>query len=241
MIRGADDVDQRADIYSFGILLYLMLCGQLPFVADDVTQILQMQLAQRPVPPRELNAELSPELAAIIERCLAKQRDDRYPSMAALLRDFEAALPAGADRELIAAQLGTAADAPFASALAFHEPRAHRPSQPALVEPSREADLTQAQRPPAPRGRKPMLAIGGALALVVIGVIAAQRITAGSRATPGELAPAVVAAAAPARAPALIAPPSTVELAQPPAGGPKHPAAIAARDVPAPTPAPTPA
>ncbi len=112
VIRGADDVDQRADIYSFGILLYLMLCGQLPFVADDVTQILQMQLAQRPVPPRELNAELSPELAAIIERCLAKQRDDRYPSMAALLRDFEAALPAGADRELIAAQLGTAADAP---------------------------------------------------------------------------------------------------------------------------------
>src|SRR5262249_8278041 len=43
MCVGADDVDQRADIYSFGILLYLMICGRLPFVDDNIDRVLQMQ------------------------------------------------------------------------------------------------------------------------------------------------------------------------------------------------------
>ncbi|HET9626899.1 MAG TPA: serine/threonine-protein kinase, partial [Kofleriaceae bacterium] len=123
--RGDDDVDQRADVYSFGILLYLMMCGRLPFVHDNLHRVLQMQLVQLPAPPRELNAELSPELAAIVERALAKERDDRYPSMEALLLDFEASLPPGADRLLIEAQFGTAEPA-FAAA----SNRIARPSQP---------------------------------------------------------------------------------------------------------------
>src|SRR3954468_5970295 len=62
--RGDDEeIDQRADVYSFGILLYLMMCGRLPFVDDSVTRVLQMQLVQLPEPPREVNSELSPELA----------------------------------------------------------------------------------------------------------------------------------------------------------------------------------
>ncbi|HEU4732853.1 MAG TPA: serine/threonine-protein kinase, partial [Kofleriaceae bacterium] len=71
-----DDVDQRADVYSFGILLYLMMCGRLPFVDDSLHRVLQMQLVQLPRPPREINSELSPELAVIVERALAKDPDD---------------------------------------------------------------------------------------------------------------------------------------------------------------------
>jgi eukaryotic-like serine/threonine-protein kinase len=118
--RGDDDIDLRADVYSFGIVLYLMLCGRLPFVDDNLQRVLQMQLAELPVSPREVNAEITPELAAVVERALAKQRDDRYLSMEAMLRDFEAALPPGADRLLIEAQSGARVhDTPFAGAMAI--------------------------------------------------------------------------------------------------------------------------
>jgi serine/threonine-protein kinase len=132
--RGDDDVDQRADVYSFGILLYLMMCGRLPFVDDSLHRILQMQLVQLPPPPREVNSELSPELAVIVERALAKERDDRYPSMDALLRDLEAALPEGADRLLIMAQSGgTQHDTPFAGGLVRRDSARMRSSVPSSV------------------------------------------------------------------------------------------------------------
>jgi serine/threonine-protein kinase len=103
-----DDVDHRADIYSFGILLYLMLCDQVPFEDDNLLRVLQMQIFEPLPPPRSVNPDLSPELAAVIERALAKDPDDRQPSMAALLSELEAAIPPGADRLLIEAQVGAA-------------------------------------------------------------------------------------------------------------------------------------
>ena len=118
-IRGEDDVDPRADIYSFGVLLYLMLCGRLPFYDENLLKVMQMHLSVPSPPPRTINPALSEELAAVVERALAKRREDRYATMDALLLDLEAALPAGSDRLLIEAQSGTAlGDTPFASALA---------------------------------------------------------------------------------------------------------------------------
>jgi eukaryotic-like serine/threonine-protein kinase len=139
MCRGDEDIDQRADIYSFGILLYLMMCGRLPFVDDSVDRVLEMQLVQLPPPPREVNAALTPELAAIIERALAKRPEDRYPSMDALMRDLEAALPPGSDRMLIEAASGaTMGDTPFAGALSGMDSlRMARQSQPLPIAPAR--------------------------------------------------------------------------------------------------------
>lgn len=135
MCRGEEDIDQRADVYSFGILLYLMMCGRLPFVDDSPHEVLQMQVDQRPTPPREVNPDLSPELAEIIERALAKRPEDRYPSMEALLHHLEAALPSGADRLLIEAQSGTTLrNTPFAGALSLG--RHDTPSIPPRVVPS---------------------------------------------------------------------------------------------------------
>src|SRR5215468_12014287 len=94
MIRGEDDaVDQRTDVYSFGVLLFLMLCGRLPFFDENLRRVMQMHLSSPMPPPRSVNPALSAELAAILERALAKHPDDRYPSLDLLLIELEAALP----------------------------------------------------------------------------------------------------------------------------------------------------
>jgi serine/threonine-protein kinase len=103
-----DDVDHRADLYSFGVLLYLMLCGRVPFADENLLKVLQMQVSE-PLPrPRAVNPDVSPELAAVLERALAKDPNARYVSMDALLIDLETAVPPGADRLLIEAQIGGA-------------------------------------------------------------------------------------------------------------------------------------
>ncbi|HEY0478209.1 MAG TPA: protein kinase [Kofleriaceae bacterium] len=128
MIRGEDEsVDPRSDIYSFGVLLYLMLCGRLPFYDENLLKVMQMHLSLPVPPPQTINPALSAELAAVVERALAKRREDRYPSMEALLLDLEAALPPGSDRLLIEAQSGTAlGDTPFAAALSVPRTESQR-------------------------------------------------------------------------------------------------------------------
>jgi serine/threonine protein kinase len=154
--RGDDDVDQRADVYSFGIMLYLMLCGRLPFVDDSAQRVLQMQLIELPPPPNEVNTQLSPEIAMVIERALAKDRADRYASMEALLSDLAAALPPGADRLLIEAQSGAAVqDTPFSGSLSISRPG----SQP-------RAASTVSPITPLPRRKR-----SGALVLLAVAVV----------------------------------------------------------------------
>jgi serine/threonine-protein kinase len=92
-------VDGRSDIYSVGVLLYEMLAGAPPFVREKQVQIL-MDHINAPVPP--LPASVPPELAEVVEKCLAKKREDRFRDMDALLNALkvvagELALPASAE------------------------------------------------------------------------------------------------------------------------------------------------
>jgi serine/threonine protein kinase len=109
-----DDVDQRADLYSFGVLLFLMLTGRVPYSDPTLLKVLQMQVSS-PIPSmREINPSISPEIEAVVTRALAKNPEDRYPTMDALLFDLQAVLPEGADALLIQAQFGTSLhDTPF--------------------------------------------------------------------------------------------------------------------------------
>lgn len=70
------EVDARSDLYSAGILLYLMLSGALPFVSEDPVAVIRMQVSQDPAPLPEIVPE---DLAKIVYRLLAKQREDRFP------------------------------------------------------------------------------------------------------------------------------------------------------------------
>ncbi|MCA9717013.1 MAG: AAA family ATPase, partial [Myxococcales bacterium] len=82
-------VDGRADLYSLGALLYLCATGRAPFELDDDADILTHHATVPPEDPRAHNPELSPALAAIILRLLAKQPRRRYADVDALLSDLD--------------------------------------------------------------------------------------------------------------------------------------------------------
>ncbi|HEY6560783.1 MAG TPA: serine/threonine-protein kinase [Polyangiaceae bacterium] len=78
--RGLEDVDQRADIWAFSVVLYECLTGSPPF-ADSSYQALLRDILEKPVKPITELGVPDPELWAILERGLQKDRDQRYASM----------------------------------------------------------------------------------------------------------------------------------------------------------------
>ncbi|AHG90582.1 protein kinase [Gemmatirosa kalamazoonensis] len=79
-----EKVDGRSDLYSLGVVAFLALTGALPFEAESVTALLAMQVT-RPAPPvASRRPGIPARLATAIDRCLAKQPDDRFPSAEAL-------------------------------------------------------------------------------------------------------------------------------------------------------------
>jgi serine/threonine protein kinase len=92
-----DAIDHRADIYSLGVLLYQLLCGQLPFHDDNLLKVIQLQVAAPLRPPRDLVPDISDQLDRVICKALEKDPADRYQSIEELEDDLLAALPPDAD------------------------------------------------------------------------------------------------------------------------------------------------
>lgn len=82
--------DQRADIYSVGVMLFEMLTGQLPFDADSPVSVALKQIELEAPSPRSINSDVPEGLEEITIRAMQKDPDRRYQSADDMLRDIEA-------------------------------------------------------------------------------------------------------------------------------------------------------
>jgi serine/threonine-protein kinase len=85
-------LDQRADIFAFGVTAYEVLTFAKPFPGDTPDEILRKQLNDDLTPPRELNPGIPPGMEKIILKCLERDMSERYPYMSVVVRDLQAAL-----------------------------------------------------------------------------------------------------------------------------------------------------
>lgn len=87
-----DDLDARCDVYAVGVILYELLTGKKPFTAPTALGTLTAHLTSDLVPPSVLApARVTPALDAVVVSALARDREDRYPSAAALAAAIERA------------------------------------------------------------------------------------------------------------------------------------------------------
>jgi serine/threonine protein kinase len=84
-MTGDPDVDGRADVYSFGVLLYRAFTGVSPFSGETFAAIAVKVATSSPVPPRELRPDLPPALEQVVLKAMARNREHRYPSIRALI------------------------------------------------------------------------------------------------------------------------------------------------------------
>lgn len=88
-------LDGRVDIYALGVTMYRAATGELPFRAGDWYELARLHVEEPPEPPRKRRAELSRAFEKIVLTCLEKDREQRYPSAAALADELDGILAGG--------------------------------------------------------------------------------------------------------------------------------------------------
>jgi serine/threonine protein kinase len=88
-LRAIDDVDHRTDVYAFGVILYEAITGRLPYNANSITELAIQVATSTPTPVKELRPDVPSELASLVERAIAKHREERVPDVATLIRELE--------------------------------------------------------------------------------------------------------------------------------------------------------
>lgn len=81
--------DGRADIYAIGVMLYEMLTGKMPFEGPNQLAIMNERLLNNPIPPREHNPDITPEMQEIIYRAMERDPKNRYATAREFANDLE--------------------------------------------------------------------------------------------------------------------------------------------------------
>jgi serine/threonine protein kinase len=168
--RASAKVDERADIYSVGAVLYRMLTGRSPYVGDDPASLLTALLSEPPRRPRAIEASIPVGLEAVVQRAMARDPDERPGDALELERELSAFDPSG--------------PAPDTSAWA---PRSNEGATDTLVLPRGSVARAESIAKEASRARPIAIAvvIAGALAsaaTLAMGVVGVQTLSGGPRA-----------------------------------------------------------
>ena len=253
-----DQIDARSDQFSLGAIVYQMLAGREPFWGDSVAAVVYQVVHKQPPALPTVNPAVSRPVAAVVERAMAKKRDERFPSMRDFHQAFLAAMRAPAGAAAPAAINGptpVAAHtpppvlrAPAAPAvmvlpqLSPPQPRAAARPPVRLANKKRETTLgaTAGETLSGPElllgnRRRNMAAAAGAAALVLVVAVVALR---SGKDEPSQPAPTVVAEVKPPAA-VSAAPTAPAAPAPAPAAAPTPAPAPAAAPAPAPAPAPS--
>ncbi len=88
-IEGSDRIDERADVYGFGLLFYESLTGRMPFPGEVQTEVLRRVLTDPPVPLRDLRPDLPATMIGIVDTAMAKSPEQRFVSLNQMISEIE--------------------------------------------------------------------------------------------------------------------------------------------------------
>jgi len=215
--------DARVDIYALGVLMYKMLTGTAPFTGEVYMAILAKHMFD-PVEPLRVRApdlDIPADVEAVILRALAKEREDRFPSMVALAEAVAATLPG---RPSAALWLEASRDAPMPAVsggtVVVREPSPYNDLEHADTNPRLAQGPETLAQPIGPR-RSPMRSIllaglAATIVTVVVVVLMSRRTASTQEATPTKpRASAVTGSRGPEKLPVKtgpsgqVAPPAT--------------------------------
>lgn len=87
-----DDMDGRSDQYSLAVVLYQIITGVVPFMAENSMKVIQMHVLKSPPPLRDLQEDLPATAEKVVLKALSKNPEDRYKNCAAFAKEFKRSL-----------------------------------------------------------------------------------------------------------------------------------------------------
>jgi len=233
--RGRKDIDARVDLWAAGVMLYQMLTGERPFPGESANEIIVKIVTEEFTPLAALRPEVPADVQALVNRAMARNREDRFPDASSMRAAVQAAMATGRRSATGSRPVETPAPAPtppIAPSIPTREgaPPAAGSSGGSISTPLASEILRAVDPDGAPAGRgaaRWIFAVAAILALgVLLAFLATRRPAEGPSVSPGPAA--APSPALPAAVPAPVAAPTT-----PTPVAPAQPAPAAAAPPPA--------